>query len=306
MDSVGEVCVFALRQNERLGIGINGSADVDLDCAVISNSPVNQGGDSCMWATRIYAVDSIDGYCLLLPDSDDPVPQYLGYPQDDPFCRSPELCLGEPDNTISDCSADTTNVTVEPDEVTFLPGNRVYCGDLHIEGTAMVGPGLHHIIGGKFKVNSGAVVNAVDAGENIIDPYNLPENISYGSTIFLDSSHKNDIFEINGNSSVTLLAPTDESVFNGNDIVGDSGMLKNGLVGVLFYQTHEASEQSRHKFNGGSEMFLDGAIAWNEFPDQLNTGGANVIPLTTAWNLRSVRLESEEPELFATTTPPTA
>ncbi|MCZ6603864.1 MAG: hypothetical protein O7A03_01830, partial [Alphaproteobacteria bacterium] len=269
ISSVGEACIFALKPGERLGVGINGAAVVDLDCTVVSNSPLKQGGNSCMWTTGIYAVDYIDGDCLYMPDGTDPTVEELGYPKKDPFCRSEELCLGEPENYAGDCTDETTNVTVGPDDTAYLSGNRVYCGDLHIQGTAFFGPGLHHIIGGKFKVNSGAVVHTVsesadvaEAAQNVIDPTDPnypPENLSYGSTIFLDSVGKNDIFEINGDSSTTLMAPTDASVFYSNNIVGSSELM-SGLIGMLFYQTDTADPQAMNKFNGGSELFLDGIV----------------------------------------------
>ncbi|MCZ6764851.1 MAG: hypothetical protein O7C63_07960, partial [Alphaproteobacteria bacterium] len=97
---------------------------------------------------------------------------------------------------------------------------------------------------------------------NVIDPSDPnypPENMSYGSTIFLDSVDRNDIIEINGASSTTLMAPTDASVFYSNNVVGSS-QLMNGLIGMLFYQTHDVNERAMNKFNGGSGLFLDGIV----------------------------------------------
>ncbi len=231
----GDGCVIALNTEERVGIKISGTADVHLGCSIVSNSPVDQGGNSCLWATGVSAIDSIEGNCLLNPLGEAPVElTYLPHEVADPLCEdenNPDTCLQEPATT----AACQRNVDVRPGETAVFTGNSVYCGDVQIQGTAIFEPGLHHIKDGKFHINSGADVTGA------------------GVTFFLESTHKNDIFEINGHSDVTLRAPTEQEAADNPDI-------SNDLIGMLFFQTRGASPQSVHKFNGGSTMDLSGII----------------------------------------------
>ena len=284
VNGLGDACIFALKTDERLGVGVIGTAIVDVDCSIVSNSPVRQGGNACLWATNVHSMGTIDGACMYdVVDRDDPISRTYGGYEDDPFCRDPvDLCLGEPDYSGGG-GCDETDLIVGPDQSVFLPGNRIYCGDLHIQGTALFGPGLHYISGGKFKVNSGAVVNTgMNDGETIIYAADLDnegfDRSSYGVTIFLDSQHRNDTIEINGDSQVHLFAPSDPVVFQSNSLVMDNEYLGEGgegLIGILFYQTREADEGSRHIFNGGSEMLLDGIIYTPRADLQFN-GGSDV------------------------------
>ncbi|MCZ6605192.1 MAG: hypothetical protein O7A03_08610, partial [Alphaproteobacteria bacterium] len=199
-------------------IRVHGTADVNLECEVYSNTPFDQYGSSCFVSTGIYAVGEATGVCIT-PEKpvimSEPVVDPLGY-------------IDEPSYT--GCTY-PGGVTVGNGEDVYLdPGT--YCGDFDVHGTAHLNPGLYFIHGGSLKFNAQSEV------------------YGDGVTFFMDIGKKGQDFTINGGSYVDLSAPVDASV-TGYD----------QLIGILFFQARDTlSDKEVHEFNGGAEMYLDGAI----------------------------------------------
>lgn len=228
--AAGQPCVIGLATSG-IGIDVFGSATVDLDCPVASNSTdgvsVDVGGSSFLDTNLIMSVGGIDYGSGNIPADAAVVPYSL--PVDDPLAGRG---LNPPSNSCTQ-----TNYTIRPrDNIAHLPAGR-YCGGIDIKGTVHFDPGIYVIDGGSFKVNSGAVVT----GE--------------GVTIVLTGDSASDVatLQINGSASLDLSAPTlaqsQTSTFGNNE----------DWAGVLFYQD-PLGQGLQHTINGGANINLDGII----------------------------------------------
>ena len=134
-----DACVWALEEIDT-GVGLVGTADVELNCGVYarstSGSAIEQKGSSCLTATSVVTAGGTIGSCI------NPTPRTNAAQLDDPLGGLPE--------PTASSTCDNTNKKVNSDE-TLNPG--VYCGGIKVTGNAKVtfNPGLYVLRGGDFE-----------------------------------------------------------------------------------------------------------------------------------------------------------
>ncbi len=222
-------CIYALNETVDSAIKIHGTAIINLDCGLVSNSnspvSINQVGNSCVNANAIQSVGGSSGDCL----NPNPITGIGHF--EDPLDRLPEP-------SFLGCNHSGKTQVKSSKTATLSPGT--YCGDLQIQGTVHFNPGLYHIRGGDISFNSHSVATGT------------------GVTFFMDDSGGE--LTINGGSDVNLSAPTDPH---------------DDYANVLFYQDRDATGNLLQKFNGGSDMVLNGALYFAGSEVQFN-GGSDV------------------------------
>lgn len=227
--AVGEPCVIATA-TEGTGIDVFGTADVDLDCPIASNSPdgisVDLVGSSFLNTNLIMSVGGVDYASGNIP-GDTPVVSY-GLPVDDPLASKG---LTPP----ADTGCDYVSYSVTPSQSkVMLPGR--YCNGVDLKGTVVMSPGVYVIDKGAFKVNSTASVT----GE--------------GVTIILtgDTSSNVATLSINGSAALDLRAPTSAEA-------AVAPISEPKWAGILFYQD-PLGDEPHHTINGGADINLNGII----------------------------------------------
>ena len=131
-------CVWSLEEINT-GVGLTGTADVELNCGVYARSTsgaaIEQKGSSCLTATSVVTAGGAIGACI------HPTPRTNAAQLDDPLGGLPE--------PVASTTCDHNNQKVNKD-TTLSPG--VYCGGIQITGNAKVhfNPGLYTIRGGEF------------------------------------------------------------------------------------------------------------------------------------------------------------
>jgi Flp pilus assembly protein TadG len=225
----GEYCMISLEDGNVTGVTFTGSARLDLDCGVVSNSraarAVEAEGNARVDATPIAAVGGVpasSGYigdAVLLPYSSR---------QDDPFAGLPQ----QP-SPPSNCREVVLN-TLPQQEVNVSSAygtSSDYCvrGGADIKGTVRLAPGTYYVDGGEFKVGSQG--NLIGSEVTIILTSSTPTSPSSFATL-----------NMNGGPFVNLTSPT-------------SGTYK----GVLFYQDPRAAYGDSH-FNGNASSVIEGGF----------------------------------------------
>jgi Flp pilus assembly protein TadG len=226
----GEYCMVALEDGTVVGVTFTGSARLDLDCGVISNSraarAVEASGSSQVDATPIAAVGGVPsstnyiGDTVLLPFSSK---------QDDPFAglpRQPSPPSNCQDVSISGQPNDP-EIVVSPSPNT---GNQ-FClrGGADIKGKVQLAPGTYYVDGGTLSIGSQAVLK----GSNVTI-------VLTSSTPTVASSFAG--LKMDGGPTVNLTSP-------------DSGTYK----GVLFYQDPRSPYADSH-FNGNASSSIEGGF----------------------------------------------
>lgn len=239
--AVGEHCVVALDENADRALEFSGTANVNLDCGVASNSRSLQaiyvGGNASLTAdpAQAYGDIQVSGNARLHTKHP---PQPYSQRVPDPYGpggRDLQLPPSRP--------CDANNFKPKGGE-TLSPGR--YCGGLQLKGNITFKPGVYEIYDGGLQVNGNA---------------NL---VGDGVTFVLNGSSPNKVgtIKINGGTKAALSAPT-----------------SGHYAGVLFFQTPNASSASNlsNDFLGGANMRLDGALY---FPNQevKFSGGAGSDP----------------------------
>lgn len=226
--AVGKPCVLATA-TDGIGVDIFGNALVDLDCPVASNSPegvsVDVGGTSYLDTNLIMSVGGID-YGRDNVSSNAGIVPY-GLEVEDPLASRGLT----PPSTPSGCTAN--NFGVKPSQnLTIGPGR--YCNGFDVKGTLRMNPGVYIIDRGTFKINAGAKI------------------VGEGVTIVLTGSTSSNVadIQINGSAELDLRAPTEAEA----TAAGDADW-----AGILFYQD-EMGDGTRHTFNGGADIDLNGVI----------------------------------------------
>ena len=136
-----DACVWSLEEIDT-GVGLTGTADVELNCGVYarstSGSAIEQKGSSCLTASSVVTAGGTVGSCI------NPTPRTNAAVLDDPLGALPEPTAS------STCDPGKTNKKVNSDE-TLNPG--VYCGGIKVTGNAKVtfNPGLYVLRGGEFE-----------------------------------------------------------------------------------------------------------------------------------------------------------
>lgn len=229
--AAGQPCVIATATSG-IGIKVFGTADVDLDCPVASNSPdgisVDLTGSSFLDTNMIMSVGGVDYSSSNIP-GDTAVVSY-GLPVEDPLAN---LGLTPPAGICN-----FNNFRVGPSEDRTISPAR-YCNGLRIQGTARLRSGIYIIDGGTLSINAGAVVELADAG---------------GVTFVLTGNSSSTVADvnINGSASIDLAAPTqaEASTAPFNDA---------NWAGILFFQD-PLGDGTQHTFNGGADIDLNGII----------------------------------------------
>lgn len=231
--AAGQPCVIATATSG-IGIKVFGTADVDLDCPVASNSPdgisVDLTGSSFLDTNMIMSVGGVDYSSSNIP-GDTAVVSY-GLPVEDPLASKG---LTPPTNPAG---CDYNNFNVSPSStVTLNPGR--YCNGLRIQGTARLNGGIYIIDRGTLRVNSGAVVELAGTG---------------GVTFVLTGNSSSTVADvnINGSATIDLAAPTEAEA---------TGAPFNDAkwAGILFFQD-PLGDGTQHTFNGGADIDLNGII----------------------------------------------
>lgn len=233
----GEHCVISLK-GTGVGIGVIGSAKVNLGCGVAANSTsspaVKLDGTSYLKAQPIsshggidYTANNIDSGTVLLPYSP-PVTDPLA---DRGLTVPSASCDNASKSGISILPSIKTTIGPSTTTTTFdknADGYVTICGGLDVKGDLTLKSGTYIIDGGDFKVNSGAKIT----GHNV--------------TIILTGSSKGTVanVDISGSATVDLTATDNDA---------------SEWDGVLLYQDPIGSSQTS-SINGGSNLGLEGIV----------------------------------------------
>lgn len=228
--AVGEPCVIATA-TDGIGIDVFGTADVDLDCPVASNSPdgvsIDAGGTSYLDTNLVLSVGGIDYGAGNIP-GDAAVVSY-GLPVDDPLAGKGLATPSSP----SACTYNNFNVTPSATR-TMVPGR--YCNGVMLQGDVTMLPGLYIMDRGSFTVTASANI------------------IGEGVTIILTGSSSSNVatLSINGAAELDLRAPTAAEA-------AISPISDPKWAGILFYQD-PLGDEPLHTINGGADINLEGII----------------------------------------------
>lgn len=235
IDSMAEACLLGLSQTDDKAVEITGSAIVNLDCGIASNSNSTQAmylsGSSQVITSGISTVGDIyQSNGSTVNTNGGPMRSHAQALRD-PY--GPEGRNLQVPSTPAKCTGRNLRVR---NNTTLSPGR--YCGGIDFQsGTATLAPGVYIIDAGNFNANAQASI----AGT--------------GVTIILTGSGTNYAqMNINGGASINLHAPTTGSAMNG----------------VLFFQdpaapTYQGNQIINNKLNGGAGLALSGALY---FPKQ--------------------------------------
>lgn len=226
---LGTQCVIALNQTAAQAILFNGTTTANIGCGVTANSDASNalaiGGSATLVANPAQAYGDIDifGGGTLVSD----------YPPLPYSPRVPDPLDGESIPTPP-TSCDYTSGDVSPspsDTVSLAPavtnGSVKICGDMIVQGDADLAPGTYFIHNGDLEARSGGTLTG--DGVTIVLTGDTPSEVG--------------IVNFNGGSAVTLSA-------------SDSTL----LPGVVIVQDRTALSGSTNRFNGGTDLSLDGII----------------------------------------------
>ncbi len=244
----GSACVYALNPTAASAVKVHGTAQVNLNCGVYSNSnnrlSVVESGSGCLNATKIQTVGEDNGGCL------NPTPITHATPFQDPLA-------GLPEPSFIGCTT-TGKTSIGPGESRTL-SSGTFCNDITIRGTVHFAPGLYFMHGGAAHINADATVTGTDV-----------------IFFFDETSHTNDTFHINGQADVQLAAPADQSdlfagvlIYQDRDLVGNYTHIFNGgataaLDGIIYVAGAQV------QFNGGSTALANHVVI---IADTVDFGG---------------------------------
>ena len=240
----GPFCILALDPTGGSALKFGGTSELQLEnCGMIvnssSSSAMNLVGGSVVGATYADITGNYSKSINSTLDLDEGAPNTGVDPLPDPFAH-----LNIPSGTgctFTNFQTDNNNAAWGGAPQPLSPGR--YCGGLRVRNIAHMAPGNYVIVGGTFKVVSGAVLTS--------DP---------GVTIFLTGSGSDYAqVDISGGSTVNITAPT-------------SGTYR----GIAFFQDRNApGGGSPNAFNGGSTMEIKGAIYIPKQEIQYNGGNTS-------------------------------
>lgn len=236
---IGDQCIVALDETVDRALNFTGTATVNADCGVMSNSSSSEaiyiGGSASLTADPAQAHGDIlvSGSATLITNS--PMQTFTDRLED------PYADLVIPPG--SSCDFGPTNTSTND---TLTPGR--YCGDISVQGTNVTfEPGTYIIDGGDFNSNA----NAEFAGT--------------GVTFILTGNSPSDIGNVtmNGNTDADLSAPTSGDYM--------------GILFYQDPRAIEDSTGNANKFNGGADLTLDGVVYFPS-QGLTFTGGASASP----------------------------
>ena len=225
--SEGRHCVYALAE-DGVGISVQGTAEADLGCGVLSNSrgkdSIYLHGSSYLTATPISAAGGIFAEDGTYPA--DASLQPFGIAKDDP--------LADRGLTVPSHGPCVNNFRLRPSESATVGSSNptdVHCfrGGMDIKGTLTMRPGVYIMDGGSFKSNSQASITG------------------RGVTIILTGSEPGNVATVDlaGGNFTDLSAPTMDQ--------------NPDWAGILFYQDQLGSNQ-RSKITGGTTLKMNGIV----------------------------------------------
>lgn len=246
----GRICVLGLDDEARATIDFDGGPQVELDCAIATNSgdaeAMQISNNSTVSATALIAHGGISG-------ADSPKVTAGLIATDVPRVTDPLGVRGRNLQVPPRGLCDVNGKTQLKVDTTLSPGR--YCGDLRVNGgTITFLPGVYIIDGGDFKTT----------GQSTL--------VGDGVTFVMTGSSSSEIGNVDfaGGTSLNLRAPNADNA--------EARAL--GYEGVLFFQDPAApvspgNGQPDNKLLGGSVARLEG---WIYFPQQslLYTGGAEL------------------------------
>jgi Flp pilus assembly protein TadG len=226
----GEYCMISLEDGTVVGVTFAGSARLDLDCGVVSNSraarAVEAIGSSQVDATPIAAVGGVPastnyiGDAVLLPYSskqDDPYADLPRQPSPPSNCKNISIS-GQPNDP---------QIVVPPSPNT----GHQFClrGGADVKGKVQLAPGTYYVDGGTLSIGSQATLKGSNV--TIIMTSSTPTVASSFATLKMD-----------GGPTVNLTSP-------------EEGTYK----GVLFYQDPRSPYADSH-FNGNAASSIEGGF----------------------------------------------
>jgi hypothetical protein len=218
----GEACVLALRPTAIRGVETSGSASVNLSgCTLAANtksaSALYMSGSGTLYAESLWSAGGIYISGSSSTQFEQPPMEYM-WPLPDPYASLPIPTGGS--CTANNASYSGTTITINP---------GVYCGGISFGSGANVtlNPGTYYVRDGNFDAKAQAVVQGT------------------GVTIILTGTTASKVgaVDINGNTDVTLSAPTGTS---------------DTYRGLVFVQQRNGTADS--KFNGGSRTKISGGV----------------------------------------------
>lgn len=249
----GEACVLALHPTAPGAIRGSGTADIMLPgCLLASNSTdeasINLTGVVVVNALSVTTAGQIAQTSNVTVNLDYP-PTEQAPPLRDPYADV-EVGAVPPCDFTSEVKV-TNNHTRN-----FDPG--VYCAGIAITGgTANFKAGTYYIVDSGLTVNGGTLRGVYS---------NELEGVTFVFTTRNVTGTAIGGVDIRGNPTMKLRAPADEG---------------NPFRGILFFQDRRASPGATNKFNGNSNMELQGAIYFPSQEVQWNgnnaTGSADCI-----------------------------
>ncbi|MBV8061209.1 MAG: hypothetical protein JO126_09185 [Alphaproteobacteria bacterium] len=223
----GSACILAL-SSTNTGITANGNMQANMpSCAIVSDSTsstsIIANGNATITASSLYTAGGIltNGNIKLNVQSK----TTNGTPVADPYSKVTVPSYGGCNHTNSVYNSGV-NVTLNP---------GVYCGGLTFNGQQNVtlNPGTYYITNGDFIANGGTTITC-----------NCTKSTD-GVTFVMTGSSPGNV-TMNGNSTMTLNAPTDPS---------------NPLHGFLFYQSKSDGCGGQSAiFNGNSNSTMNGTL----------------------------------------------
>lgn len=223
----GTQCVISLSQTANKAVLFSGSTVANVGCGVASNSSSSEAikisGNATLNANpaQAYGDISIDGSGTLNS-------QYPPLPFS-PRVANPYSSLPPP-NPPSTCDATGGNIQIQnqSDLPTMSGGEMKLCGNVSFKGNVTLDPGIYYIEGGDLDFTSNADVDA-----------------TAGVTFILtgDPASNTGTVDINGGAKLDL-----EPVTTGP------------YEGLAFYRDPNAPAGDVSKYNGGSNLKIDGVI----------------------------------------------
>ncbi len=241
VSSAGEFCVLSLQNNSKTGIQATGSAKINMDCGMMTNSTATNAaagqGSAGITATTLAAAGGIQQSSNWTVDS------YQPY---SPALEDPYKSLTPDANDFANCAASPPSLTVNNANSPFildLDGGSVCYSSLSIgtnrlatftNGTVVISGGSVNVQGHLTLVGATIVLTNKNSGTQPI-----------GS------------FDMNANGSLNITAPTDGK-WKGMAIYQDRRATDNSPTGNI-------SNNGPNKINGSTLSTISGVIY---FPNQ--------------------------------------
>jgi hypothetical protein len=259
-------CVVALAPSGQDAVNVTGNATVDAStCNIYDNSNNSkalevQGGSATLKVDNAYIVGTNPGDCAGPCNGNSTLtgtvktgatmPNPL-----DPYCGNDvaPACANRTPPTVGACGANPTipggggapagfNWGQQIYPLKIYPG--VYCTDINPNGPLTMSPGMYIMKGVNFDPGGGGGTLSGGVCTGPINQHYV--NAPGGVTVYLTGNGK-----ISVSTCLSITAPTAAQVAN---FPAGSG----NTAGIAFWQA--ASDSQQDSFNGGSSVYIEGAI----------------------------------------------